>query len=308
MKPSKQPVILRRKRKIIKHELNTDNTPFPGLPRDLCELLLDLFDTASVFNLMLVSKNTKSIAYSETHWKKRLALLFDPIRIQAHLILTRGYESIVVPYRMINKPRTVANVTHYVNSELVYPVEVTEDGLKTINYTINQYIRHLSLQPLSEFVEILNREMPQRITLGYMYFNLIDSIMKEFEETKSRFAIFPAILRIMAIMHEQDNNIALPRGTIHRPVNMIAMGHRPTDKPLVAFILNQSTVVGYLRRIMAMISQAFTSNKLTILAKADPVIYTTEKVKELMLDPPKELRCPFVDFLVKRIEDKLREV
>lgn len=30
--------------------------------------------------------------------------------------------------------------------------------------------------------------------------------------------------------------------------------------------------------------------------------------KQLMLDPPKELRCPFVDFLVKRIEDKLREV
>ncbi len=122
--------------------LDTFNTPFPTLPRDLIELLLDLLNTRSVFNLMLVSHNTKIIAYSDDHLKKRLHLLFDSKRISSHLITMTSLYTTTVPkgmhrlitVQMINKQRNKKDLLKILGEDS-YGILIHDSGIAALNET-----------------------------------------------------------------------------------------------------------------------------------------------------------------------------
>lgn len=296
-KPGK--ILFRRKRKVVLEELKTDNTPFPRLPRDLCEVILDLLDTASVFNLMLVSKDTKTIAYSERHWEKRLKLLFDPETIAGHLLSTRRDRKAVVPYRtiaieLINRKYDAEYFSLPMN-QLAYRFEITKEAVAILNNTLCRYIKHNSLFPLSEFASILQRDFPQTINFEGSPWPLLANLLDAFQTGNARSRIIAIFFTLMAAIHETQNDIRLFKGTVHAP-RPILLNEKETSK-LAPLILDQTTVLKYLLMIVDTITIDYVRQKFDVLHAEDPELYSEKAFVKLVIAEPQRFACPFCSFV-----------
>lgn len=175
-------MMYRRKRKIILEPLKTDNTPFKLMARDICEIVLDILDTRTIFNLMLVSKNTKAICYNEHHWKKRLHLLFRDEEIENHLYLTRHDEHANVPYRIVAveiiKLRRTINRQQFeirLSNLSDLTITVSDQAMMAFNATIGKYVEDLSLDLRSNVINRTLADFPlvfstMGVKLGHRYF------------------------------------------------------------------------------------------------------------------------------------------
>lgn len=199
-------MLYRRKRKEDHRPINTNNTPFSTLPKDLCEPLLDMFDTGTVFNLMLVSHNTKTIAYSEQHWKKRLSILFSKSSIDRHLCATKRYSLLIPNHRvvaveMINRKRTKEQLMSIIQS-MYYTqaqfIQLEDDGVHAINETVLRYVRLLSMQPATEFENLIKEDFPEQILVGLDSLVRVRSAMLSFyNQNQSRFGVIGVIINLI---------------------------------------------------------------------------------------------------------------
>lgn len=163
-------MLYRRKRKIVLEELRTDNTPFRLMARDICELVLDLLDTRTMFNLMLVSKDTKAIAYSENHWKKRLHSLFTQSAIEDHLYITRHDMHATVPYRIvaveiINTYRSITKQQFENQTQAIFystRIKLSDQALVAVNFSIGKYVSTMALEPEVKIIEKTLADFPMK--------------------------------------------------------------------------------------------------------------------------------------------------
>lgn len=191
----------------IRPRLNTTNTPFEGLPRDLCELLLDLLDTPSVFNLMLVNHNSKAIAYSEHHWKKRLRILFSPQTILRYRSKMRHFRGDPESWRLltvalINRQYSIEDLSEAILAR--YPshenyISFSQDGVDIFNQTFGAYMKTLYMQPLDEFERLVIEELPDIYFVNIINFR--DDVLRIYRSKASRFGIVLCILVILATIH-----------------------------------------------------------------------------------------------------------
>jgi len=198
--------IVRYVRKKSPAVINTGNTPFRGFPRDLCELLLDLIDTPTLFNLMLVSHNTKVLAYSEFHWKKRLYILFSKSSVDRYSISIKCYNFIISNHRatavrMINRKRTRDQLMAIIQK--LYParaeyIQLEDDGVDALNETVLRYVRLLSMYPLAEFENLIKEDFPKTMNTGRMEQVRVRSwILSFYRDNQSRFGVVGVLINLI---------------------------------------------------------------------------------------------------------------
>ena len=298
-------MLYRRKRKVILEELKTDNTPFPNLPRDLCEIMLDFLDTASVFNLMLVSRDSKSIAYSERHWHRRLNSLFHRETITCHPLDTRRDAKAIVPYRLvaIELINRKYDAEYFISpmAHLAYRCEITEEAVAILNDTICRYVNYTSLFLLAEFTSILQNDFPQTIGFEGSRWRLLANMLnafqsKTFQDTNARSRIVAVFFTLIAGMHETEHNIRLSRGTVHAAIPFVIDELVPPPAPL---ILNETVVLKYLLMIVDTITIDYVKQKFDVLHAEDPELYSEKAFVKLVIADPQRFACPFCSFMKK---------
>src|SRR3972149_1272637 len=198
-----------RKKKI--HNEDLENTPFEGLLKDICGIILDHLYTEDVFTLMTVSKNTKIVASDEIFWKKRIYILFLKSDIDQSMFGAKltdkifhasGYKYRLLTIKLISTGYSNKRYLEVLTSRFEqFAIPVMDSCVEAIQNTISRYIKYLSLRPLSEFTSIIKSVFPERLDMASEFLNFHISITEKFDKTNNRYGLVDMFIDLMIFIY-----------------------------------------------------------------------------------------------------------